>query len=249
MKKSITLSLLCAWSILSVSAQNLVFTHNDEVLENEATITVNAVEFTIPGTDIVMVDAKTNGTDAQGKPLPDLYYLSNQSSSAKSITANASVISAEKASPSWCMGYDGTGQCVTLPATKKGTLTANARTGIEVDASFTAGTYGSAKVKVEATDGSTVRVLYVNLVYSKSSGIHSQQNNSSVRMIDNNLSYSFAEAGNYSLHIYNLTGQEIESIRIDQEGILPLEHLTKGIYICEIKESGKQIATHKCIIK
>lgn len=249
MKKSITLSLLCAWSVLSVSAQDLVFTHNDKVLENEATITVNAVEFPIPGTDIVMVNAKTNGTDAQGKPLPDLYYLSNQSSSAKSITANATVISVEKANPSWCMGYDGLGQCVQLPNTKKGTLKANTRTGIEVDAEFTAGTYGSAKVKVEATDGSTVRVLYVNLVYSNSSGIHNQQNNSSVRMIDNNLSYNFSEAGNYTLHIYNLTGQEIESTSIDHKGILPLEHLSKGIYICEVRKNGQQIATHKCIIK
>lgn len=244
MKKSITLSLLCAWSVLSVSAQDLVFTHNDKVLENEATITVNAVEFPIPGTDIVMVDAKTNEHGAS-----DLYYLSNRSSSAKSITANATVISVDKAKPSWCMGYDGLGQCVQLPATKKGTLKANTRTGIEVDAEFTAGTYGSAKVKVEATDGSIVRVLYINLVYSNLSGIHNQQNNSSVRMIDNNLSYNFSEAGNYILHIYNLTGQEIEGTSIDQKGILPLEHLSKGIYICEVRKNGQQIATHKCIIK
>lgn len=244
MRKLTTLFAFSLFAIF-VSAQDVVFTNNGKVMEDQSTVTVNAYE--ILGT-IVM--AKTNGEEGiTGNQLPNQICIENKSSSNQSIRAIATTISNENVKLSWCIG--GLCESLTESLSKELTMEIGEIDELELDGSFTFGTTGSAKIKVEIKSGlTTLHTIYVVLNYNPGgSGIHSSQSDATLKVVDNNLIYKFANIGHHSIEIYDTAGNHVKSTQVDQEGTLSLGTLPKGIYICEIRENGQRIATNKCIIK
>lgn len=253
MKKLTTLLAFLLIAIFA-SAQNVVFTNNGVTIEDGATITIDAfvINKEMPGWESVV--AHTNGNDGDKKPLPNQICIENKTSSEQDINAIATTISNENVNLSWCMGFgSGIGQCqnFTESLTKKGTMEIGEIDELELDGSFTLGKAGSAKIKVEIKSGlATLHTIYVVMNYNPGgSGLHASKDNASLKVVDNNLIYKFATIGHYSIEVYDTAGNHVKSSQLDQEGTLSLETLSKGIYICEIRENGQRIATNKCIIK
>lgn len=248
MKKLTTLLAFSLFAIF-VSAQNVVFTNNGEVMEDKSTVTVNAYE--IYGNIL----AKTNGPEGiTGNQLPNQICIVNKSSSKQSIRATVTTVSNENVNLSWCMGIGPEiGQCqnFTESLSKEGTMEIGEIDELELDGSFKLGVAGKANIKVEIKSGiATLHTIYVVLNYDpEGSGIHSSQNDVLLKVIDNSLIYKFTNIGYHSIEVYDTAGNHVKSSQLDQEGTLSLETLSKGIYICEIRENGQSIATHKCIVK
>lgn len=237
-------------SAMFVSAQDVVFTNNDVVLEDETTVNIDA----FVDDEYQEVKAMTDGLDFFNNKLPNQIKLKNQSSSKLPIRATATILSREnEASAGWCIGIGEIGQCVPFLEdyiTKEGSLNSGEEAPLELDAYFNYGTPGYVNFKVVVMSGiQTLRTLYVNLNYMKGSGVHSTQNDAELSMNGNNIIYKLAEAGQHTIDVYNVTGSLVKSVEVGQEGTLSLEGLSKGIYIYTAKTNGKQVAVQKCIIK
>ena len=57
------------------------------------------------------------------------------------------------------------------------------------------------------------------------------------------------DVANRQLNIYNVTGSLVKSVSLETEGTVAINSLNKGVYIYEVKENGKRIAAHKCVIR
>lgn len=66
----------------------------------------------------------------------------------------------------------------------------------------------------------------------------------------NVLYYSFADATNRQLQVFDVTGHLQKDIRLTSEaGSLSLEGMTKGLYIYRVAEAGKKIVSGKFLVK
>lgn len=233
--------------VMFVSAQDVVFTNNGIVLEDEATINIDAF------VDDEYQDAKavTDGKDFFNEILPNQISLKNQSSTEQILRVTTTVLSQENVKAlGWCM-IPSCEPILNGKLTKeKVTLNNGGETALALDAEFYYGTPGYVNFKVVVMSGiQTLRTLYVNLNYMKGSGVHSTQNDAVLSMNGNDIVYKLAEAGQHTIDVYNVTGSLVKSEEVGQEGTLSLEGLSKGIYIYTAKTNGKQVAAQKCIIK
>mgnify|MGYP000006175946 CR=1 FL=1 len=97
-------------------------------------------------------------------------------------------------------------------------------------------------------EGNTISTITVNLNNDPTS-INSLEANANVYFSGNEFSYHFNDVANRQLNIYNVTGSLVKSVSLETEGTVAINNLNKGVYIYEVKENGKRIAAHKCVIR
>lgn len=248
MKKFSTLLLFMLIGYSTTYAQSIVFTNNDEVLEDATTFTFNAVIVEDWYTGEKVAKAETNLIDEEtGKPIGDQLYIKNQGDSDTKISVTVEKLNTSDLT--WC-GVDG--KCTEMKndiLTKSADLGANASTVVQLDAAFIYGESATYKTKITVKVGlEVVRTIFVNFLYN-AAGISSTESNHSIKVANGEFIYSFDNNANYQLDIYNVTGLLVKSEILNQSGNVSLSNLSKGIYIYEVKENGKPIASHKCVIE
>ena len=97
-------------------------------------------------------------------------------------------------------------------------------------------------------EGNTVSTITVNFNNDPTS-INSLDANANVYFSGNEFSYHFNDVANRQLNIYNVTGSLVKSVSLETEGTVAINNLNKGVYIYEVKENGKRLAAHKCVIR
>ena len=97
-------------------------------------------------------------------------------------------------------------------------------------------------------EGNTISTITVNFNNDPTS-INSLDANTNVYFSGNEFSYHFNDVANRQLNIYNVTGSLVKSVSLETEGTVAINNLNKGVYIYEVKENGKRIAAHKCVIR
>lgn len=247
MKKFSTLLLFMLIGYSTTYAQSIVFTNNDEVLEDATTVVFQAVEYE-DWTGDMGVKAETNLKDEETlEPIGDQLYIKNQGDSDTKISVTVEKLNTAKLT--WC-GVDD--QCTEMKndiLTKSTDLKANASTVVQLDAAFTYGESATYKTKITVKVGlEVVRTIFVNFLYN-AAGISSTESNHSIKVANGEFIYSFDNNANYQLDIYNVTGLLVKSEILNQSGNVSLSNLSKGIYIYEVKENGKPIASHKCVVE
>lgn len=96
--------------------------------------------------------------------------------------------------------------------------------------------------------GATTKTITLNFNNDPTS-INSLEANANVYFSGNEFSYHFNDVANRQLNIYNVTGSLVKSVSLETEGTVAINNLNKGVYIYEVKENGKRIAAHKCVIR
>lgn len=240
MKKNIILFSVLLLISSFLQAQSIVFLYNGEVLEDGATVTFNAEKNPWGGAGF---EAGTNsGTDQ--------LEISNLASSAVTFFSSVEVVSNDVAANlQWC-GLDEQCNLIADGYYKKGPFTWGAgKNGYMVlDARFEEGVYGTVKVKASVSVGLVSRIVYIDFVYSSSSGVESVENGISIKTMDNELVYNFSTDASRQLNLYNVTGERLRNQHLNTAGSVSLRELPKGIYLYEVLENGKRIAARKCIV-
>lgn len=97
------------------------------------------------------------------------------------------------------------------------------------------------------TDKVTATVTYT---YEPSLIESTEVESASVYANGNVLYYSFADATDRQLQVFDVTGHLQKDIRLTSEaGGLSLEGMTKGLYIYRVAEAGKKIVSGKFLVK
>lgn len=94
-----------------------------------------------------------------------------------------------------------------------------------------------------------INTVTVNFLRGSYNSINSLDANTNVYFSGNEFSYHFNDVANRQLNIYNVTGSLVKSVSLETEGTVAINNLNKGVYIYEVKENGKRIAAHKCVIR
>lgn len=92
--------------------------------------------------------------------------------------------------------------------------------------------------------------FYQNFVYSKDAGIGSTTADAGVKMVGNNLVYSFASDAPRSLKVYSVDGKLVKSVALSKlNGSVSLGGLQNGVYVYSLLENGKQAKSGKVVLK
>ena len=249
-KLLLILNIVCLLTT-SAKSQSFMFYRGDQPLEDNAEFTVSDYEVYFATEDATVLSLES--------------YLHLKNVTDKNVQATVtqtvleSPLNSEKGYLSFCF-YD----CFTgnVNRTMSGVLSANSiNPGYHANFYVYEGTYNRIKVKYEVyltgdigkTDKKTVTVTYV---YDKNS--QTQVIKPNINPVFNVFREGNRMIFNYSidsnacrLEIYNLSGQKIAQHALmsgTRTFVLP-EKLTKGIYICLLKDEKKTVATQKIIVK
>ncbi|MDD2960968.1 MAG: T9SS type A sorting domain-containing protein [Muribaculaceae bacterium] len=243
MKKIFTLVFLVIGA-LAVNAQDVTFVKGDEVLENGATIQINA-ELKDLGEGFFTSKAETNGKDM---PEAEQIYIKNIGSSDITVSGDATIVSqtAGLAVPTWCIA-----DCIILPCSKTFSIAKGKKIELMLDQEFTNNDWSGA---IEGTSVAKVVIgtksIIVKFVYDKNGGgVDGVTSVDRINVTNNTLVYSFETSGNYEANIYSITGQKISKNSLSQQGTLDLSAMSKGVYVCAIAKNGKRIYTKTILVK
>ncbi len=116
---------------------------------------------------------------------------------------------------------------------------------------FEMGEYKEWLVNVDVyVDGNKYMTFYQNFVYSKDAGIGSTTADAGVKMVGNNLVYSFASDAPRSLKVYSVDGKLVKSVALSKlNGSVSLGGLQNGVYVYSLLENGKQAKSGKVVLK
>ena len=105
-------------------------------------------------------------------------------------------------------------------------------------------------VDVYAND-KKVLTYYQNFVYADpSTSIGSTTADAGVKMVGNNLVYSFASDAARSLKVYSVDGKLVKSVALSKlNGSVSLGGLQNGVYVYSLLENGKQAKGGKVVLK
>lgn len=251
MKKTLILSALFLLMTAFAGAQSFLFYQGDQPLEDNAELTVSNCQVFIAEDDYTILSMESD------------LYLKNVTGSAIQATVTQTILEGpsdgEKGYLSFCFLDCTTGN---QDRTKNGSISANSFSeGYHVNFYVYEGVYNRVKVKYEVyksndisrADKKTVTVTYM---YDENSNTGIQNPVSkpvfNVFQEGNRMKFDCTFSSNTcQLEIYNLMGQKLAHHSLTSgNGIFTLpEQLSKGYYLCILKNKKGTIAKRKFIVK
>ena len=240
MRKIFTLfaAMVCSMTMFAQSLQ--LETKSGRVIANGSTVTVEGE----------MIDLMQMGM------LEANLYVRNLTETGVSVVAQMKSVSGES---QFCFG----GSCTPIPvgtisAEKSDAVLANSAISLAIESVImepVAGKYFSRTIEVIAwVKGSPDDKVSAIVTFTNdpaAANIESTEvQAASVFAKGNVLYYSFANAADRQLQVFDVTGHIQKDIRLNSEaGSFSLEGMTKGLYIYRVAEAGKKIVSGKFLVK
>lgn len=235
MRKFTFLAAALAFVAGGANAQ-IEFVHNDEIVENGATVVITELHalsetyFQVKS-DVMLKNIGEEETD---------YTLT--------ITLQENNTSEEFS----CCGF---GTCVSLnlgiPLKNTGTLYSNELKDPQVDVQgfWDPANAAQAVFLYELTYGDVTKTITVEIDYDPTVSIDDVNAEKSVFVADNEVVYSFDAPAARQLNVYSVTGALVKQEVLETAGTVSLNALGKGIYLYEVVENGERVSAHKCVVR
>lgn len=236
------LTLMAVWALasLGLNAQELNFVHEGKVLENGATVRVEAMK---------ELGGGYGNIDAE---------VFVQNAGATDVEASLKIEVTEGETIGFCHFMESTGTCMAVAAGKSLTRTRTMKAGETHDPevhSMMSYKLDNATLKFQSTVvytltyGSTSKSVTVELDYDAATSITASNVKPELFVAGQELRYNFDKAADRWLNIYSITGSLVKRLPLETAGSVSLSNLNKGVYLYEVVENGQRVAAHKCVLR